>query len=195
MQHKALLICSSLSLALILQTGCGDSGPRIEGPFVEVIGSQYKLFSISDNELTVVCKNKTGLGELEFEAATSNGKELGKFFKFTLKEYTSAKTYNLVHSPTSLAFSLKVGFEDPEATSGTDKGYRYEYFQHYRSDINKAYPSKCTLDIKSEETKTGTRFHGTIDCIMLWAANDSKDNTSGALNAFVDLFAAFDCES
>lgn len=195
MHRKVVLLGSLLGLALLAGPGCGDSGRKIDGPFVEVIGSKYKLFSISENELTVVCRPKPGLGEFEFEAATTNGKEMGKFLKFTIKNYTKPKTYDFVYSPSSLDFSLKVGFEDPEATTGTDKGFRYEFLQHNRSDINKTYPSKCTLIMKDEEKTTGTRYHGSINCVMLWSTFDSKDYTTGALNAFVDLLASFDCQT
>ncbi len=195
MQSKLIRSLTILALALGLGAGCGSDSRKMEGPFVEVIGSQYQLFSISESALSVVCKPKPGLGEFEFEAATSSGKELGKFLKFTIKEYTVPKTYDFVYSPTSLSFSLKVGFEDPDATKGTDKGYQYEYFQHLRTDITKTYPSKCTVDIKEEDKTSGTRYHGTIDCVMLWASSDSKDYTGGALNSFVDLIATFDCET
>ncbi len=191
--HRISGIISVAALAVLLQTGCGDDDSGPKGPFVQVVGSQYKTFSISEDELTVACKPKPGLGQFEFEAATTNGKELGKFLKFTIKEYTKPKTYDFVYAPTSLAFELKVGFEDPAATSGKDKGYRYEFLQHNRSDINKTYASKCTVTMSDTEETNGTRYKGTIDCIMLWAAFDSKDYTTGALNSFVDLFASFEC--
>ena len=184
---------TALGLGLMLGSGCGSDSRKIDGPFVEVIGSQYKLFAISENDLSVVCKPKPGLGEFEFEAATSNGKELGQFLKFSIKEYTKPKTYDFVYAPTSLGFELKVGFEDPEATTSADKGYSYEFLQHNRSDINKTYPSKCTLTMTDEELTNGTKYTGTIDCIMLWSTFNSKDYTAGTLNAFVDLFASFSC--
>ena len=191
----AIIGVSTLGLALLLNAGCGDESRKIDGPFVEVIGSQYKLFPISENDLSVVCKPKPGLGEFEFEAATSSGKELGKFLKFTIKEYTKPKTYDFYYAPTSLGFELKVGFEDPEATAGTDKGYSYEFMQHLRPDINKTYPSKCTIRMSDEELTNGTKYTGTIDCVMLWSTFNSKDYTTGNLNAFVDLFASFTCIS
>ncbi len=177
-----------------LATGCGgDSAPptKIEGPFAQVFASRVVSFSLAADKLQVVCRPKPGLKEFEFEAATTSGATSGNFLRFTLKDYTGPKDYEIEYDASKPQHKMEVGFpaDPPQA-----KGYRYDFLQFSRVDLNEIYRSHCDLSIGAEELSDRTRYTGTVSCTMLWANFDSLDHSTGVLNSFADLVAKFQCE-
>lgn len=194
--RSLLLVVTSLGAILGSGPGCGDgSSKKMDGPYVETWGRQERLFSISKDKLNVTCKPKPGLGEFEFEAATTAGQDLGEYFRFTLKNYTVPKTYDLRYDSANPPLTLSVGFPDPQKASG-GKDYKYDFHYLLRTDVSPSQTinSLCTIALNEEEKGSKYRYYGSVDCIWLFAATTSKDHTSDASTGYVDLFAQFDCD-
>jgi hypothetical protein len=188
--------CSLLVVLLLVATACGgDDGPGghgVEGPYARVSGARAQTFSLAPGTLQVVCKPKPGLQEFEYEAATVLGSETGTYLRFTLADYTGPKEYLLEYEIAKAKHKIAVGLPAPE---GGGKDYRYTFFQHLRPDLNEVYRSRCRISLAAEEGTTKTRFTGMLSCSMLFADYNSRDNnSSGLLNAFVDLWAKLECD-
>jgi hypothetical protein len=195
MSSRDLLLGFFVVGAVVVGAGCGgDDGPgntTVEGPYARVTGARSQTFSLDPGSLQVVCKPKPGLQELEYEAATVLGADTGSYLRITLADYTGPKEYALEYDIATSKNKIAVGLPSPDG----GKDYRYTFFQHLRPDLNQVYRSRCQLSIATEEGATKTRLAGMLSCTMLFADFSSRDNnSSGLLNAFVDLWAKLECD-
>jgi hypothetical protein len=174
-----------------LLSACGDDGEssqpegpiKIDGPFLKVFGAQQKTILWSAAGAQIVCRPKPGLQEFEYEATVDSDS-----FKLVLKDYAATK------SSYDIEYKVEVGTEPHvvDVTFGTD--YKYKFFQSFRTDIDEAFNSQCSINLVAEELVSATRYQGTMFCVMLWADTTSNDYRTDIVNNYIDLVAKFECE-
>ena len=171
---------------------CGGGGVDIDGPYVQVLGTPGRVFSISKDSLSVYCRSSSISGTFDFEAATSEGNDTGDYFRFSLFDYTGSGEYDIQYGQ-GYTNKVEVGFDDPQGTAG-GKGYKYWFFQNFTSGSSQQQASRCKIVIKDEGGDGVTSASGSVSCVLLWAHQDSVDYNSGTGNPYVDLNARFECE-
>jgi hypothetical protein len=175
--------------------GDGAGGHNVDGAFARLTGARITTFTLAaGGALQVLCRPKPGLKELEYEAAQVLGTDSGSYLRFTLKDYVGPQDYSFEHDVAKAQHKIEVGV--PAAPRGADgKDHKYKFFEYLRPDLNVVHRSRCDATIAAEELSSKTRLSGTLACTMLFADFKSKDyDSTGQLNAFVDLWAKFECD-
>jgi hypothetical protein len=193
----APLLLGSLLLASLAACGGGDSAPpaQTKDPYLlTVTGAQVRSLSLSTDKMQVTCKPKPGLGEFTFEAAPTSGATTGDYFKFTIEDYTEAKTYDMEYGTSNTQHTIELGLENKHKESSSDKDYKYKFFQSIRTDLNTTMNSLCSITLEeNNEDISQTVFSGYFSCILLFADFDSPDYDSGVLDKYVDIDGHFEC--
>jgi hypothetical protein len=182
-------------LLLALSAGCGGEDPQPpaqDTARLVIFGAQARTLSLSTEKMQVTCKPKPGLGEFSYEAATVSGATTGDFLRFTIKDYTTAKTYDMEYGTSKTQHTIEVGLENKKK-SASGKDYKYSFFQSLRTDSNEVLNSQCSITLEEKEETTQTIYTGLLNCILLWADYNSPDYDSGTLNNFVDVVGRFEC--
>lgn len=132
---------------------------------------------------------------LDFEAASNPGSDAGYFLRFVANklEDQSSQTVSFDYGKDGINYKVEVGF--PSSDQSSTAGYKYTYGSFLRTDNSTTYNSQCVLAVDQSLGEGARSYSGTLDCIMLWAADKSKDYVSAPLNSHVDLSASFACEA
>jgi hypothetical protein len=171
---------------------CGGGGVDIDGPYVQVLGTPGKVFSISSENLDVYCRSSAISSSFDFDASTTEGVDTGDYFRFSIFDYKGSGDYDIVYGQ-GYSSKVEVGFDKPDGAAGA-KGYKYWFFQNHSSGAGQLQASRCQLSIEDKSGDGTTRASGSMSCVLLWAHQDSADYGSGAGNPYVDLNARFACE-
>jgi hypothetical protein len=184
--------CAVILPLLILPLGaCGDDDDggsglsSVDGPFLMTFGAQTKTFSLKAGEAQVSCRPKPALDEFELNA-TSLGSDGASSFKFILKGYQPTKT--------TYEIEYEIGKPIHEVEVAVVGGFKYKFFQAFRTDNDNILNSHCSIDLKSEEQGNSTHFNGSMFCVMIWSDTGSKDYSTNILNNYIDVVAKFECD-